>query len=464
MSTNDISGAVPPQLPSSPTQPPVVASFANGRQRIIADDLGRIAIRGGFLTLITLSIYRFWMKTTQRQLIWRETRIGDDGFEYTGTALELLIGSMIAIVFLAVWLGVANLGMAYLQLAAWQDFETSFMLAPLLASPLIAFAVYRARRYKMLRTRWRGIRCGMDGSGVAYAMRWLFWTAIQLATLGLATPWKAMALEGYMTRHMMYGSAHFTYQPRKGALWRLFLNFLVPWVPLAALAGWIGWLHYTGNEDFAAFIDVMSSEAAREAEDEDRSEIAVATQMFIALAAVPLLLAYPLYLRYKAREIAERISSRRLGKLRFECDLTWGATLRPVLAWLGRYIVMSIPVLMLSGLAIALGALVAVLMSGIDMGEIFAAIESGPDEMPKPENASPFNMIPLGLGLYASYGIFIIFMMWLSSVVYFRRRHTFICRGTVVHGLDHIADVEQRARAEQMESEGFADALDVGGI
>jgi uncharacterized membrane protein YjgN (DUF898 family) len=37
------------------------------------------------------------------------------------------------------------------------------------------FAIYRARRYRLTRTIWRGVRFWMTGSGVSYAWRAGLW-------------------------------------------------------------------------------------------------------------------------------------------------------------------------------------------------------------------------------------------------------------------------------------------------
>ena len=46
------------------------------------------------------------------------------------------------------------------------------------------FAIYRARRYRLTRTVWRGVRFWMDGSGWAYAMRAAGWALLTVLTLG----------------------------------------------------------------------------------------------------------------------------------------------------------------------------------------------------------------------------------------------------------------------------------------
>ncbi len=427
--------------------------FAEDRQRQVADSLQGVILKGGILSLLTLTIYRFWMKTAQRRLIWRETRLDGDGFEYTGTPLELLIGSMIAIVILAVWFGFANLGLSYLQLAAWQNFDLSIFLFPVILSPLVAFAVYRARRYKLLRTKWRGIRFAMDGSAVRYAGHWVLWTVVQILSLGLLTPHKKMALERVMTNHMLYGDARFQFDPPEGALRHLTAHWMLPWLTAMVLFALMLFGFYQADGFSGGFFASLEQQAEATGED----ALALKLQAIFGMAVVPLVLVYPFYLRYKSREIAMVLSSRRLLNARCESRLTWGATFKPLTAYCGYWLLLVVPVSIALGLVMFMAFSGAMMIDGKDMS-VF-----GGDVQPQLFDSLPAK-IAVYAGLYFFYGGMVLFSLWLAGLIYFRRLHTFICRGTVVHNLVSLNQVRQRVRDDQIESEGFADALDIGGF
>ena len=42
--------------------------------------------------MFTLGIYRFWLTTDVRRFLWSNTDLSGETFEYTGTAVELLLG------------------------------------------------------------------------------------------------------------------------------------------------------------------------------------------------------------------------------------------------------------------------------------------------------------------------------------------------------------------------------------
>ncbi|MEM6340053.1 MAG: DUF898 family protein, partial [Pseudomonadota bacterium] len=139
-------------------------------------------LKTAFLTLITLGIYRFWAKTRIRKYVWSSVSADNDSFEYTGTGLEKFLGFLIAIVVLAIYLGVVQMALFYLGLNLFVNPDEAtptqialqglgFSITFLAVVPLLMFAQYRARRYKMARTRWRSIRFGMEKGAWAYAFR-----------------------------------------------------------------------------------------------------------------------------------------------------------------------------------------------------------------------------------------------------------------------------------------------------
>jgi len=99
------------------------------------------------------------------------------------------------------------------------------------------FAAYRARRYRLTRTVWRGVRFWMTGSGWSYAWRSLLWGLLLVATLGFAYPWRTAALERYKLRHTLYGklSGRFEASGRQlfKRVWWVWLLGLLPWLLLA---------------------------------------------------------------------------------------------------------------------------------------------------------------------------------------------------------------------------------------
>src|SRR5450756_2798687 len=185
---------VPPPLPPSPL--PVSVSFSGVR-----GEFRRLVMRGAFLELITVGFYRFWLATDIRRHLWSNTHIDGDAAEYTGRGKELLIGFLFALAILVpIYLAYFLIGVEVERFKAFASFPL-FIFFYLFGQ----FAIYRARRYRLTRTVWRGVRFWMTGSGWAYAARSALWGLLMLLTLGLILPWREAALERYKMRHSHYG-------------------------------------------------------------------------------------------------------------------------------------------------------------------------------------------------------------------------------------------------------------------
>lgn len=392
-------------------------------------------LRTGWLSFLTIGFYRFWMKTKIRQLIWRSVGVRGDRFEYTGTPIELLLGSMFAVVILATVLGVFNLAISFAGLAIWQEgmFNVATVLSLVFALPLIQYAIYRARRYRLLRTKFRGIRCGMDGSAWRFVGIWALWGVVTVLTLGLAYPWFRTARERYMTRHMLYGDARFSFEGSGRALAASYLPF---WFAAAAPIA-ITALSAASYLSFGAYN-------------------LGAWALFFPVYAYFL---FWLYCRYRAAELRHFIAARRVADVSFESRFeTWGL-LGPYWAIAGRSIIPGIPVVIVIAVIVSCALYLAQIVDGADPELIWSIDDVG---------FGDFDTIPaqaiLFIAFWISYGLTILFYVWLWSVVYQRRYLTHLFATMTVTGMESLDHVRQRTADDQIESEGFADALDVGGL
>ncbi len=190
---------------------PQAVSFTGARR-----DFRRLVTRGAGLELVTLGFYRFWLATDMRRHLWSHTEAGGDHAEYTGTGKELLIGFLVALAILV------PVYLVYFFIGLEAERLQSFASVPFFGFVYLfaQFAIYRARRYRLTRTVWRGVRFWMGGSGWAYAWRAALWGLLSLATLGLALPWATAALERFKMRHTYYGTLQGGFEASGGALFR----------------------------------------------------------------------------------------------------------------------------------------------------------------------------------------------------------------------------------------------------
>ncbi|MEQ9695850.1 DUF898 family protein [Shimia sp. SDUM112013] len=165
-----------------------------------------LAAKTGVLTVLTLGIYRFWMKTRLRRWYWSSVRVGGVPAEYVGDPLEKLLGFLIAVAFLAFYIGIVNLLLMFLSFSFFEDSFVAYLLSFAGVVPLWFYARYRARRYVLGRTRWRGIRFGLDQGAWGYAGRALLHWGLTILSLGLLWPRMTFLLEKYKTDRTWFGN------------------------------------------------------------------------------------------------------------------------------------------------------------------------------------------------------------------------------------------------------------------
>ncbi len=140
-------------LPQPPPLPAASTSFSGARGTFF-----RLVGRGAALELVTLGFYRFWLATDIRRHLWTNTIVDGDAAEYTGRGKELLIGFLFAMAILV------PIYLAYFLVSVEAERFKGFAGVPLVIGfyAFGQFAIYRARRYRLTRTVWRGVRF-LDG-------------------------------------------------------------------------------------------------------------------------------------------------------------------------------------------------------------------------------------------------------------------------------------------------------------
>ena len=189
--------------------------------------LGGLAIKNFLLTVITLGIYSFWGKTNVRRHIWSCVHVMDEPLEYTGTGKELFLGFLIVtgIVILPLVLVQTFAPIIFFDNIAAQ--AVAQLLVFVLLLYLIGVGIYRARRYRLSRTIWRGIRGTLTGSPWSFAWTNFWMTLILPLTLLWSYPWMSMRLTSRITNDMEFGSAPFSFA---GPVGPLYARYSVVWL------------------------------------------------------------------------------------------------------------------------------------------------------------------------------------------------------------------------------------------
>ncbi len=198
-----------------------------------AGEVAGIAVTNGLLGLVTLGFYRFWGKTRLRRYLWGRVGFDGDAFEYSGTGMELFVGFLVAIAIL-IPLGILGSVVEFAFPANGAVLAVSGIVQGLAIVFLVQFAIYRARRYRLTRTQWRGIRAGQTGSAVSYAFVLLWWFVAVGLTLGLAYPVMRAGMQRYRTENTWLGTEQFSFLGGAGPL---FGRWLLAWLLLIPTLG-----------------------------------------------------------------------------------------------------------------------------------------------------------------------------------------------------------------------------------
>ncbi len=211
------------------------------------------------LGLVTLGIYRFWARTRLRQFFWSSIAVDGEPLEYTGRGLELFIGFLIVVAVLTPLFIGYNFLAILLQTTAPNVFDAVNFLYFVTLLWLGQYAYFRARRYRLARTVWRGIRAGQDGSASGYAWLWFGYAVLSVITLGWAVPWMTAELQKYEVEKARFGVENFRYDGTgSGLFWRWFPCAIL-WtlgIIIAVVATVSHWFELQGLFEFGAeFVD-----------------------------------------------------------------------------------------------------------------------------------------------------------------------------------------------------------------
>ena len=219
-----MSDTTAPVLPTAPLPPQSRAEPVGIAWSGPTWGLAGLGLVNLLLTVITLGVYHFWAKTEVRRRLAASIRINGEPMEYTGTGRELFLGFLL--IFLIILLPVLLLAMGA-QLLLGQGAALVMLPIYALFFYLYGVAVYRARRYRRSRLRWRGVRGSVVGNSWSYGLMQLWTTLVGFVTYGWLTPWRDNYLHRRVTNDTRFGDRAFLY---KGSAGVLYPSYSLAWV------------------------------------------------------------------------------------------------------------------------------------------------------------------------------------------------------------------------------------------
>jgi len=192
-------------------------------------ELYGIYLRHLTLMVLTLGWSRFWGRTRLRRYLWNHVSILGDRFEYRGRGIELFLGFVFVLVILGLWGGLMWLvwefvlhevsvpGLGFLNL-----FYLSIFF---IGIPLAFVGQYAGLRYRLSRTRWRGIRCGLAGSAWSYGGLATLLNIANGVTGQLLTPLVSVTLAKPRIANAFLGTLRLDFAGRAGDIYGRFIGY-----------------------------------------------------------------------------------------------------------------------------------------------------------------------------------------------------------------------------------------------
>lgn len=315
----DVSAPAPANQPA-PAKVPVVTVAYHGK----AGQVFRLHIMNLLMNIITLGIYSFWGKTRIRRYMTSHVSISNDRFEYTGTGKELLVGWLKAmVIFLPLLICMSIPGVNILGIFAF--------LA------IFSVALYLALRYRLSRTKWRGIRFRLDGRVKEYFVLSLKRTIINIFTAGFKIPKSDILLWSYVANNMSYGDLKFSYKGDHTRLRKIHLITISIFI-VSIVGGFGGFLASgvisgmervekartaqtanvpTAPTEYEEVQPVAQNEFAPKKSEMEAEFVAAAIMLYLGLG-----IGFISRLWYKAELWKEKFRGLSLGNIRFKSDIT----------------------------------------------------------------------------------------------------------------------------------------------
>jgi len=192
-----------------------------------------------FLGLITLGVYSFWGRVKVRSYMASQTEFSGDRFAYHGTGRELFIGWLKALLLFGIPLFV----LVILQIIVGMESEL-FNLLQILIYIVVGFfipvAMVNARRYRLSRMSWRGIRFSFRGGVREFIAIYLKGWLLTAVSLGFYYPFWQNRRQMFMISDSHFGNQKFAFDGRGRDL---FLSFVLH-VLLSLPTFFLCWIWY----------------------------------------------------------------------------------------------------------------------------------------------------------------------------------------------------------------------------
>ena len=191
------------------------------------------------LGLVTMGVYNFWGRVKVRRYLLSQSEFEGDRFAYHGTGKELFTGWLKALLIF----GVPVICLEVVRDVLDVEGELKLLAALLIYGIGLLFmpiALVGARRYRLSRTSWRGIRFSFRGRAIDFLKLFVKDALLTALTLGFYYPFFDARRYAFLVSHSYFGNQAFSFD---GDGRRLFGSYVLMLVLLPFTLG-LSWFWF----------------------------------------------------------------------------------------------------------------------------------------------------------------------------------------------------------------------------
>lgn len=220
----------------APQAPPVSSAVAGEPREVPFVFTGngfeyfKIWIVNIVLSIVTLGIYSAWAKVRNQQYFYGNTYLDDVSFSYTADPVKILIGRIIAFVFLVVYTVVGEVSLV------------GGLIMALLLAFFLPWVICKSLRFNARYSSYRNVPFSFRGRVGEAAMAYLLWPFLGLITLGVLFPYAYYQQKKFIYRRHGYGTTDFAFSATVGEYYKVFLLTLGIYIVVGGIAAILGGL------------------------------------------------------------------------------------------------------------------------------------------------------------------------------------------------------------------------------
>ncbi|MFY8019948.1 MAG: YjgN family protein [Bacteroidia bacterium] len=160
------------------------------------------------LSGLTLGLYYPWAKAASLKYLYEHTELDGKRFKFTGTGKEMFIGFIKAvgiILFMYILIIAASFSRnMFIMFGTLALFYVVFLL-------LIPISIHGSLRYRLARSYWSDVQFSYLGDRTTLIKEFFIGFILTLFTFGLYSSWFNMKIRTYITNHIRFGNAKFSF-------------------------------------------------------------------------------------------------------------------------------------------------------------------------------------------------------------------------------------------------------------